>query len=195
LPETITAKISSEGAGYVSFTPVARQEIPLRDLVERVLAVTGKDLSRIQQVLERGSFVSGELRYRWQPIRADEEDLRPLVDTFPEANPKRPFDAAKCAMVILRSERGSVTLSKEAASGRRLLRRRSYWDVLIPLLEGHAPAYQRYSYSDKADVYSVSLPYGAARTLQDEAGLMKYSTLVQKVKRLALTSVELYVER
>ena len=59
LPDIVPTKISSEAAGYVNITPVAQREMPLAELVEQILGVTGKDVRRIREVLSRGSFVAG----------------------------------------------------------------------------------------------------------------------------------------
>ncbi len=43
LPHTIRVKLSSEAAGALSITAVVVQDLPLRDLVEHMLGVVGKD--------------------------------------------------------------------------------------------------------------------------------------------------------
>ena len=195
LPETIPAKISSEAAGYISMSPVARQELPLVDLVERILAVTGKDACRIREILARGSFVSGSSRYRWEAVEADEAGLGALLARFPDPEPERPFEASRCTLVVLRGARGTVEIGHEVAAKRRLLRRRNYWDVLIPSLAALSPRYDRYSYAERADVYVVTLPQEAALGLQQEAELLRYTTVIQQVRRLVPESAELFVER
>ena len=195
LPETIPIKISSEAAGYVSMTPVARQELPLVELVERILAITGKDVVRIRKLLSRGSLVSGSSRYRWPALEVSEDDLGSLLARFPDPDPARPFDAACCRRVVLRGSRGTVAIDYDAAVQRRLLRKRSYWDVLIPMLEALTPEYQRYSYADGADVYLTRLPLETAERLQHEASLLRFSTLIDQVRRLGLQDAELFVER
>ena len=199
LPDTIPAKISSEAAGYISMTPVARQELPLAELVERVLALTGKDVARIREILRRGSFVSGSARYRWPALDVSEDDLGPLLAKFPDPDPSRPFDAARCRRVVLRGARGSVEVDYDAAAERRLLgrllRKRSYWDVLIPMLEALTPEYRRYSYADRADVYVTRLSLETAERLHQDASLLKFSTLIEQVRRLAPENADLFVER
>ena len=195
LPDTIPAKISSEAAGYISMTPVARQDLPLAELVERILAMTGKDVARIREILSRGSFMSGPSRYRWPALDASEDDLSSLLAEFPDPDPSRPFDAARCRRVVLRGARRSVEIDYEAAAQRRLLRKQSYWDVLIPMLEALTPEYRRYSYADRADVYVTRLPLETAERLHQEASLLKFSTLIEQVRRLAPENAELFVER
>jgi hypothetical protein len=57
LPETIPVKYTEEEAEYVSIRPVVRQSFRAAELVDMVLAVTGKDLPRIQQILRSGTVV------------------------------------------------------------------------------------------------------------------------------------------
>ena len=65
LLDTIRVKLSSEAAEYVSITPVVVQEMPVRDLVEHMLGITGKDEARVRDLLLRGTLVSGASRFRW----------------------------------------------------------------------------------------------------------------------------------
>ena len=46
LPDRIRVKLSSEAAEGISITPVVAREMPLRELVEYMLGVTGKDAAR-----------------------------------------------------------------------------------------------------------------------------------------------------
>jgi len=65
LPEKIRVKLSSEAAESIALTPVVVQEMALRELIEHVLGVTGKDEARIRDLLLRGTLVSGASRFRW----------------------------------------------------------------------------------------------------------------------------------
>jgi hypothetical protein len=195
LPEKVPAKVSSEQAGYLTITPVVRQDLSLQELLERILAVTGKDVVRIQSILSRGTLVSGAARYRWERIEAAAEEVRQALADFPDADPDRPFNPAKAAMVLLRGQRGSLELSRDAASEKRWFKRQSFWDVLLPTLQAQAPAYQRYSYSDRADVYLTTLQLDAVTALQAHAGLLKYTTVVDQLRHLRIESAEIYVTR
>ena len=195
LPETIRTKITSEDAGYISLTPVEQRDIPLAELLERVMALTGKNPSRIREILERGSVISGGARFRWQGIQASEAELAALLARFPDADPERPFDGSKCRLAMLRSQRGVLELSRETASERRMLKRQNFWDVLLPAIEPLSPRYERYSYADRADVYTVRLTPAVATLLRDQAALLKYSILVQQLQAMPIESVELLVER
>jgi hypothetical protein len=96
LPDTIRVKLSSEAAEYVSITPVVVQEMPVRDLVEHMLGITGKDEARVRDLLLRGTLVSGATRFRWTGWEAPPDSIRSLLSSFPDADPSRRFDAAQC---------------------------------------------------------------------------------------------------
>ena len=195
LPEKVPVKISSEAAGYVSFTPVARQELEVSELVERILGVTGKRPSRVRDILSRGSFVSGSSRYRWEPFEAGSGELGAVLDRFPDEQPGRPFDSAKCTMVAFQGRRGSLELLSETASKRRLFKKTSFWEVLMETFAKSSPVYGRYSYTDQADVYQVTLSLEILQTLLAETKLLKYASIAQELRFLEPESAELFVKR
>ena len=41
LPQTVRVKLSSEAAEAIAMTPVVVQELPVRELIEHMLGVTG----------------------------------------------------------------------------------------------------------------------------------------------------------
>ena len=200
LPETISVKISSEAAGYVSLTPVARREMPLADVAELVLAVTGKAPSRIRDILRRGSFVSGASRYRWEPIEMLGEAMTAMLARFPDSDPTRALQAEKCFLIILRGGRSSVEIRRDFASEKRFLRRRSFWDVLMPLIDARvidprAAEYRHYSYAEKADLYTVALSSDAVAAIHENAKLLKYSTVIEQLRYADLKVAEAYAAR
>ena len=195
LPETIPTKISSEAAGYVSLTPVGREDLPCAELVERIVAVTGKDSERIAEILRRGTFVSGPSRYRWQRIDAQAAELTALLTTLPDEQPGRPFDGAKCHTIFLRGRRARVEIRDDFAKEKRLFKKISFWESLLAALPTPAAKYERYSYAEKADVYSVKIPFEAARRIEQDAALLKYTAVIEQIRLLDVTSAELYVAR
>lgn len=195
LPETIPTKISSEAAGYVSLTPVGREDLPCSELVERIVAVTGKDAERIAEILRRGTFVSGPARYRWQRLDADAAELTVLLATLPDEQPERPFDGAKCHTIFLRGRRANVEIRDDFAKEKRLFKKTSFWESLLAALPTADAKYERYSYADKADVYSVKIPFEVARRIEQDAVLLKYSAVIQQIRLLDVASAELYVTR
>ncbi len=176
-------------------TPVARREMPAAELIEQILAVTGKNPKRILEILSRGTFVAGPSRFRWEPITATEPELATRLDQFPDPEPGRPFDAARCNLIVMRGHRGDVSLSRDVASQKRFFKKRSFWDVLLPALAALAPSYQRYSYSERTDVYSVQLTLDSVGELLENTKLLKYSSIIEQLNYLDATNAELFVER
>lgn len=195
LPRTIPVKITSEAAGYVSFTPVRRQELSPAELVEQILGVTGKNPSRIREILSRGTFVSGGSRFRWEPFEAGGGEVERLLEPFPDEDRDRPFDPSRCTMVIFQGRRGSVEVLREAAAKRRLFQRASFWDTLMATFESAGPGYERYSYAEQADVYQVPLPLEMLRGILDRTNLLKYASIAQELRFLEPTSAELFARR
>lgn len=195
LPRKIPVKITSEAAGYVSFTPVKRQELTPAELVAQILAVTGKRLSRIRDILSRGSFVSGSSRYRWEPLDADSGELETLLAPFPDEDPGRPFDPAHCSMVVFKGQRGALEVVPEAAAKRRLLKKTSFWEAIMAIFQTLQPAYQRYSYSESADVYQVKLPIETLQSVLNQTSLLKYASIAQELRFLEPHAAELYAKR
>src|SRR5215469_5362738 len=102
LPHTVRVKLSSEAAGAISITPVVVQEMPVRELVEHLLGLVGKDAVRIREILRRGSLVSGASRFRWEGWETEPEGLVQMLATFPDADASRLFAADRCIRVLLR---------------------------------------------------------------------------------------------
>src|SRR5579872_3992610 len=105
LPPTIRVKLSSEAAESIALTPVVVQEIAIRDLIEHMLGITGKNEARIRELLKRGTLVSGASRFRWTGWEADADGITEVLATFPDDDPTREFAAARCRRVILRGGR------------------------------------------------------------------------------------------
>ncbi len=135
LPDTIRVKLSSEAAEYISLTPVVVQEMPVRELVEHMLAITGKDETRIRDLLLRGALVSGASRFRWSGMDADAGSLQALLASFPDPDPSRPFAAARCMRAVLRGPRQPIGIPREIGMRRgfldRIFGRASFWDLLM----------------------------------------------------------------
>ncbi len=161
LPETIAVRYTEEEAGYVSVRPVVRQTFRRAELLGLLLAVAGKDLPRVQNLLRRGSVTFHAHRYWWTAIQADEAELAVALAAFPDADPARPFVARECAAVLLEESRPVprilAEIAREAASRRGLLRRGSVWDALIQPAGRRPPAYRDYSYEKRADAFVLEL--------------------------------------
>lgn len=195
LPESIRVKLSTEAAGAISITPVVVRDMPLRELVDHMLGVTGKDADRVRELLRRGSLVSGASRFRWSGWEASLAGIDALLASFPDADPGRPFAAAGCSLAVLRGPQALIELPREVANRRRFLRRRSFWGALLQAAAAGAPAYAGYSYKRHADCYRLALGAAQAASLRSDAGLLAYSTLVAQVRLAALAEMELYADR
>ena len=166
LPPTVRVKLSSEAAESISITPVVVQEMPVRELVEYMLGVTGKDEARIRELLLRGSLVSGASRFRWAGWEADLRTIvRELLATFPDPDPSRAFAAARCARAITARRPPS---HRDHARSRRAARvcssETSFWDALMKVIAGAAPSYAGYSYRERSDRYLREFTHARARS-------------------------------
>ncbi len=195
LPEIIRVKLSSETAGYISVTQVLVQEMPVRELVELMLGLTGKDPGRVRELLLRGTLVSGGSRFRWTGWDAEIAALESLLATFPDPEPKRPFAGERAVCAVLRGPGCRIEVTREAGAPRRFLHARSFWAVLMELAAAGAPRYLEYSYKHRADCYRVEPAPAAAALLRENAGALKYSTLESQVRQAAVDSIDLYVAR
>ncbi|HKW97741.1 MAG TPA: hypothetical protein VJN43_08390 [Bryobacteraceae bacterium] len=200
LPQTVRVKLSSEAAGYVSITPVVVREMPTRELVEHMLGITGKDEARVQDLLLRGTLVSGASRFRWTGWAAEAEAVRSLLASFPDPDPGRPFSAAQCVLAVLRGgAQHPIGIPRDIGSKRgaaaRILRRASFWDVLIGIAAAGTPQYAEYSYRERADVYHLPLSANEVQRLRAAARLVRYSALEIQIRSAPVDSVELYVSR
>ncbi len=164
LPEIVRVKLSTEAAGAIALTPVVVQEMTIAELAEVILSVAGKDAGRIHSVLRRGSFTSGGTWFRWASIEAARAEVETLLGQFPDPDPSRPFDLARCKGIRLRV-RGMETDVARKGGRRGLFRRRSLWDVLIDIAAASAPEYVDYSYRERADRYRLTLSIAAAAEL------------------------------
>jgi hypothetical protein len=199
LPDTIRVKLSSEAAEYISLTPVVVQEMPVRELVEHMLAIAGKDEARIRDLLLRGALVSGASRFRWTGMDADAGSLRDLLATFPDPDPSRPFAASRCVRAVLRGPRQPIGIPREIGTrrglGDRIFRRASFWDRLMEIVASGIPGYTGYSYGDRADIFQVALDGPSAQRLRDASHLVRYTALEAQIRNTPIDSIELYVVR
>jgi hypothetical protein len=195
LPETIRVKLSSEAAESIALTPVVVQEMALRDLVEHVLGVTGKDEARIRDLLLRGTLVSGASRFRWAGWEAEADGLSELLSTFPDPEPQRAFAPAGCVRAILRGGRQAIDISRDAGARKGMFQRRSFWDDLMAVTGTAPPVYLGYSYRDRADRYQRDYTHAETERLRGVSGGLRYTTLRDQVRTVAFTHAELVVRR
>jgi hypothetical protein len=195
LPPTVRVKLSSEAAEAIAMTPVVVQELPMRELIEHMLGVVGKDLPRLREILLRGTLVAGASRFRWTGWAADEEELRALVSTFPDADPARTFAADRCLRLVLRGGRQPIEIPREAATRKGLFQRETLWDVLMEIAGAGPMTYAGYSYRDHADRFQRDLSVAETARLQAAAESVKYSTLRDQIRTVAFRTIEVFATR
>ena len=195
LPATIRVKLSSEAADSISITPVVAQEVPVRELVEHMLGVTGKDEARILELLRRGALVTGASRFRWAGWEADLEGLRELLSTFPDPDPSRAFAAERCMRAVLRGGRQAIELAREAVGRKSLLRRETFWDLLMEVIGTEGVVYAGYSYRERADRYLREFNPAETERLRAASGMVQYTTLRNHIQTGGFFSAELFVAR
>ena len=159
LPETISVRYTEEEAGYVTVRPLVRQTFSLDELLDMILSVAGKDLTRVQQLLHSGTVVYHFYRYTWTGIDAEESELAAALAKFPDADPSRPFLPDLCTNAVFDgpgvNPRHLLDLAKDAASRRRIFRGQSFWQRLMDIASEENLMYEKYSYSRRADLYRV----------------------------------------
>jgi hypothetical protein len=195
LPQTVRVKLMSEAAGFISLSPVVAQDLAVRDLIESILAVTGKDEPRIREILLRGTMIVGASRFRWAGWDADAEAVRQLLAGFPDSDPARPFAAERCTCAIFMGGRQEITILRDAAARRRLFRRRTFWDDLMAVAGEGAAAYAEYSYRYRADRYVRELSPAEAGRIREAARKARFGALCDQVRPAAFTRAELFAER
>ena len=195
LPQTVLVKLNSEVAEAISITPVVLQELPVRELVEHLLGIAGKDESRIREMLLRGTLVSGATRFRWAGWDADVASLRELLATFPDADPARPFATESCIRAILRGGRHAIEIPREAAARRSLFQRKTFWDLLMEVAGASGPAYSGDCYRDRADRYVREFTPAEIERVRAAASQVRYNALRDQIRNVGFAQAELYVTR
>lgn len=195
LPQTIRVKLSSEVAEAISLTPVVVQELATRELIEHMLGITGKDEPRIRELLKRGTLVSGASRFRWAGWDADEEGVREVLGTFPDADPSRTFEASRCVRAILRGGRQALEIPREAGARKGLFQRASFWDLLMAVAGAASANYGGYSYKDRADRFLRQLTVVEVERIRAGSDAVRFSTLREQVRAGGFAQIELYCGR
>ena len=189
LPETIPVRYTEEEAEYLSVRPVVRQVFRLHELLDMLLAVTGKDAERIRRVLRAGTVVFHYYRYWWDGFDPEPEELAAALKRFPDADPARLFREEQCTAVLLETgghpARHSIEVAHADAARKPLFRSRSLWDCFLLLARDHVPAYGGYSYARRADLYELTLEPSQVGFLVAEAERLAGRSLRAQLRRLA----------
>ncbi len=171
LPETIAMRFTEEDAGYVTVRPVVKQVFRLAELVDMVLSVTGKNISRVHQIFRAGTVAYNGYRYRWDGFTAEASELSALLAPFPDDDPSRPFDVAAATTVAIEigggTQRVLIEITRQEALARRLFHKLRPWEVLTNAARLSAPRYEKYSHARRADLYRLALLPEAALALRN----------------------------
>lgn len=190
LPQTIAMRFTEEDAGYVTVRPVVKQTFRLAELADMVVSVTGKNISRVQQIFRAGTVVYNGYRYWWDGFVSNENELTGLLSHFPDDDPLRLFDPAQITAISLEigggTQRSLVGIARREASAKKLFHKRSSWEIFLQAAQDATRRYERYSYAERADVYRVHLAPDAAALLLKDAGKASPRALRKKLAALQL---------
>lgn len=192
-PELVRVKLSSEAAGSISLTPVVVRDMPLRELIEEIAAVRGKDAGRIAETLKRGSVTGGATRFRWQSVELSAAELASALAFLPDDEPGRPFDAARCAEALFTGPGIRIALAREVAEAHRLFSRTSFWRE-VPRIAGTVQ-YAGYSYRERADIYRATLSIAQREAIRAALPLLKHAALARRIHLALFDAVEFIVKR
>jgi hypothetical protein len=164
--------------------PLVRQTFRAPELVDMIVQVAGKESARVQQILRAGTVVFHSFRYWWQGFDPDVAALAEILAKYPDADPARPFRSADCTEVNLESSgsppRHSLRITKVSAAkdtsplqkiARALSNKPTFWQILMNFAEEAEPRprYREYSYTRRADLYSIALTPAQITRLTNEA--------------------------
>jgi hypothetical protein len=194
LPAKIRVKLLSEAAGYVSVSRVAQRDFSVAELLEVLLPVVGGDTARIRQILQAGTVVSGEYRFRWESLVLEDHELGPLLDSLPRAEPSRPFQPENGFALRFRRGQETFDLRRETASRKPLFARNSFWDALVEAFGGRA-AYADYAHAEKADIFAVEIGAEEKKTLESLLPLARPKGVAERIERLQPERIEWLVRR
>jgi hypothetical protein len=193
LPLTVRVRISSENVEGIGLSPVVAQDMPFEDLMILMLGIAGKDVSRIGEIISRGSLVSGASRLRWSGFDVLESEVASYLSRFPDSDPSQPFVPERCYLAVIHAGPKQLPLEREAGMKRKFLRRRCFWNELLAVVS--SPGYLHYSYRDRGDVFGWKPDAAAQNRLRDAASLLPYSGFASQIRAAGVAMVHLYVRR
>jgi hypothetical protein len=150
-----------------------------------VLSVTGE--LRVQQIFRAGTVVYNGFRYSWEGFNCEADELAALLANFPDDDPSRAFNADTVTAVTLEigggTQRSLIAITRQEGSAKRLFQKRSPWEILLGAARESAPRYEKYSHSQRGDVYGLHLSAEAALAVRKE--LLDSAPRVQEETRRA----------
>ncbi len=176
-------------------TQVFVQSMDLHNLVERMLGYTGKDPELVRQVIARGSLVSGAIRLRWDGFSISPDEVANVLRDFPSPEPERAFDIRNCIGAQLLEGRIPIEIPSEDAAAKRLLRRKSFWDVLMQCAVAQPLEYVEYSYRLRSDRYRRVLLVSESTLLKEQTSLLTHAGLAQQIAENDFRILELFTHR
>ena len=192
-PDIVRVKLSSEGAGSISITPVVVRDLTLRELLEEIASVCGKDAARVSEILRRGSLVSGATRFRWQSLELTLEDATAALTMLPGPDAGRTFTAAHCTTVVFTGPGVLITLPREEGAAHRLFQKLTLWDVVMEIAA--EAAYVTYDYRQRADLHRLSLSADHRRRIHEALPTLRNRSLAQRILAAPFVGLEFYVTR
>ena len=197
LPETIPVRYTEEEAGYVTVRPLVRQTFRLNELLDMILSVAGKDVTRVRQLLHSGTVVYHFYRYSWAGFDVSETELATALAQFPDADPARPFVPGQCANALFEGAAANpkqlLNLDRATASKRRMFRRQSFWERLMEIAAEKNPMYQKYSYARRADLYRLDLDGEIISRIEEAANRLATGKLRSSLRVLPEAACILFV--
>ena len=198
LPETIPVRYTEEEAGYVTVRPLVRQTFRLDELLDMILSVAGKDVARVRQLLHSGTVVYHFYRYSWAGFDADETELAAALARFPDADPSRPFSASQCTNAVFDGAGANPRHLLELIRADRFqaadcFAGRSFWEALLEIAAEENPAYQKYSYGRRADIYRLDLDAENASRIEEAANRLASGKLRSALRVLPSAACILFV--
>jgi hypothetical protein len=196
IPETIAIRFTEEDAGYVTVRPVVKQTFRLGELTDMVVSVTGKNVPRVQQIFRAGTVVYNGYRYWWPGFAANEDEIADLLAVFPDDDPALLFNPDRVTEVSLEigggTQRVLVGIDRGEATDRRLFRKQSPMEILLSGIRDSPPRYEKYSYSERADVYRVQLSFEVGASLLKKVAAASTRGLRKKLAALQPPSAILF---
>ncbi len=197
LPETIPVRFTEEEAEYVSIRPVRRQTFKLRELVDMILSVTGRDVPRVQQILRTGTVVFHFYRYWWQGFETDATEISAVLAEFPSDDPSRKFSSDDCTTVVLESAakgRPLLDVKKTDSDRKSFFASQSFWKCLLTLAgPSQEIKYGGYSFSRRADLYRVELSAETCASLQKNAAKLAPRAMRGSIETLGAVARVVFV--
>lgn len=197
-PRKIPVRFTEEVAEFIDTRPVVRQTFTLHELVDMILATTGKNQPRIAEILRSGTCMYNTYRYWWEGFALEESALAAVLAEFPDPEASRVFRPEECTWVLLVSGDEPIphTLTLDRARARRRwFRRQSFWDFLLQLARAKPVGSCDYSYYHRGDVFTCPLDARDLALLNFQAARLGRRPLRQQLARAVWVRMQLFCPR